>query len=83
MTKIAHISRHLDSLIAGIIGGATTPVAFKGAEVAARKLTSGDFSIADESSFISGLYSGINGITSMAGKTLPRAINPAIKYIAN
>ena len=72
MTKIAHVSRHLDSLIAGIVGGATTPVAFRGAEVAAGKLTSEDFNPADASSFVSGLYSGVNGITSMAGKVLPR-----------
>ena len=52
MTKIAHISRHLDSLIAGIIGGATTPVAFRGAEVAARKLTSGDFNLVNTSNFL-------------------------------
>ena len=73
MTKIAHISRHLDSLIAGIIGGSTSSVAFAGAGVTAGKLASKDFDVADTSSFFSGLYSGMNGVTSMAEKVLPRA----------
>ena len=73
MTKIAHISRHLDSLIAGIIGGSTSSVAFAGAGVTAGKLASEDFDVADTSSFFSGLYSGMNGVTSMAEKVLPRA----------
>ena len=51
MTKIAHISRHLDSLIAGIIGGSTSSVAFAGAGVTAGKLASEDFDVADTLSF--------------------------------
>ena len=73
MANIAHVSRHLDSLIDGIIGGSTIPVTFAGAGVAAGKLMSEDFNLADTSSFFSGLYSGMNGVTSMAGKVLPRA----------
>ena len=71
MAKIAHVSRDLNSLISGIIGGKTSPVAFASAGVAAGKLTSEDVNFVNTSSFVSGLYSGINGITSMAGKTLP------------
>ena len=71
MAKIAHVSRDLNSLISEIIGGKTSPVVFASAGVAAGKLTSEDVNFVNTSSFVSGLYSGINGITSMAGKTLP------------
>ena len=71
MTKIAHVSRDLNSLISGIIDGHTSPVAFTGAGVAAGKLTSDDVNLANTSSFVSGLYSGVGGITSMMGKKLP------------
>ena len=71
MAKIAHVSRDLNSLISGIIDGHTSPVAFAGAGVAAGKLTSGDVNLANTSSFLSGLYSGVGGIAGMMGKKLP------------
>ena len=71
MAKITYVSRDLNSLISGIIDGHTSPVAFAGAGVAAGKLTSDDVNLANTSSFLSGLYSGVGGIASMMGKKLP------------
>ena len=71
MAKITYVSRDLNSLISGIIDGHTSPVAFAGAGVAAGELTSEDVNLANTSSFLSGLYSGVGGIAWMMGKKLP------------
>ena len=78
MAKITYVSRDLNSLISGIIDGHTSSVAFAGAGVAAGKLTSDDVNLANTSSFLSGLYSGVGGIAWMMGKKLPAVSQVAV-----
>ena len=80
INKLANINRDVSTLTSAIVDGSTSSVAFAGAGVVAGKLASEDFDVADTSSFFSGLYSGMNGVTSMAGKVLPHA---NIVYIGN
>ena len=83
MTKIAHVN----NLTSEIAGGTTASVAHAGAGVAAAKFASGDFDLADTSSFLSGLYGGMAGIATMAGKVLPHddavAVGNAMAQIVN
>lgn len=78
INKLANINRDVSTLTSAIVDGSTSSVASAGAGVAAAKLASGDFDLADTSSFFSGLYSAMNGVTSMAGKVLPRANHVAV-----
>ena len=78
INKLANINRDVSTLTALIVDGSTLSVGLTGAGAAARKLTSEGFDAADTSSFFSGLYSAMNGVTSMAGKVLPVANHVAI-----
>ena len=78
INKLANINRDVSTLTALIVDGSTLSVGLTGAGAAARKLTSEGFDAADTSSFFSGLYSAMNGVTSMAGKVLPRANHVAV-----
>ena len=72
MAKITYISRDVNSLASGIIGGkVTAPTAAIGAGAAAAKLTSEGVSFSNTLSLTSNLHSAIGGLTWMAGKKLP------------
>ena len=72
MAKITYVSRPLNSLISGIIGGkVTAPTAAIGAGAAAAKLTSEGVNVANTLSLTSNLHSAIGGLTWMAWKKLP------------
>ena len=78
INKLANINRDVSTLTSMLVDGSTLSVGLTGAGAAARKLTSEGFDVADTSSFFSGLYSGMNGVTSMAGKVLPGANHVAV-----
>ena len=73
------ISKDTNTLIDRMVSGHTTPsTALASAGDAATKLVSGDTSLANKSSLVSGLYNGIGGITWMMGKKLPFANQAAV-----